>query len=388
MQNAAQSIAKQSGTTVVFSTPILSAEASKGNQKHWQGHILKGSEGDSYTAASFWQDVASGAPTIQHSALVRVHGKNIGRANETTPEDQARSELDATTNKKRDKGYRASGETEAELPLPMLAHKWGERKHSVAGQALAAQPKLDGCRALYQSGRSMWSRKGKDFIAEVYAHLQFDTQGYITDGELMLPKPGTFQESMSAVKKYRPGLSDQLEYHVYDLVLPDMAFEDRSIALKGIVDAASRVAGDSFRVRIVPTILIHSDDGLLAAHAKFVADGYEGTIIRTLDGLYSVGHRSVDLLKHKDFVDAEYLVVGITEGRGNMQGAAIFQCVTAAGQPFDCSIKGTMADRRHYFQNPGDYVGRQLTVRYQELSDSGIPRFPVGLSVRDHDLQG
>ena len=71
-----------------------------------------------------------------------------------------------------------------------------------------------------------------------------------------------------------------------------------------------------------------------------------------------------------------------------MQGAAIFQCVTAAGQPFDCSIKGTMADRRHYFQNPGDYVGRQLTVRYQELSDSGIPRFPVGLSVRDHDLQG
>jgi len=29
-----------------------------------------------------------------------------------------------------------------------------------------------------------------------------------------------------------------------------------------------------------------------------------------------------------------------------------------------------------------DYYGKQLTVKYQELSADGIPRFPIGLGFR------
>jgi hypothetical protein len=33
-------------------------------------------------------------------------------------------------------------------------------------------------------------------------------------------------------------------------------------------------------------------------------------------------------------------------------------------------------------ENVEKYYGKLLTVRYQELSDDGIPRFPVGIGFR------
>jgi hypothetical protein len=33
----------------------------------------------------------------------------------------------------------------------------------------------------------------------------------------------------------------------------------------------------------------------------------------------------------------------------------------------------------------GAYVGKKLTVRYQELTDEGLPRFPVGVAFRDYE---
>jgi len=37
------------------------------------------------------------------------------------------------------------------------------------------------------------------------------------------------------------------------------------------------------------------------------------------------------------------------------------------------------------FQNGSNYIGQQLTVRYQELTDDGVPRFPVGIAIRNYE---
>jgi hypothetical protein len=76
-------------------------------------------------------------------------------------------------------------------------------------------------------GEVGFSRGNKEIIPEVIQHLKFDTGGYMLDGELMLPNNVLLQESMSAIKKYRPGISDKLEYHVYDIVNTDLPYEDR-----------------------------------------------------------------------------------------------------------------------------------------------------------------
>lgn len=47
--------------------------------------------------------------------------------------------------------------------------------------------------------------------------------------------------------------------------------------------------------------------------------------------------------------------------------------------------RGMWEQRKEWFDNGEAYVGKPLTVRYQELTQDGIPRFPVGIAVRDYE---
>jgi hypothetical protein len=40
---------------------------------------------------------------------------------------------------------------------------------------------------------------------------------------------------------------------------------------------------------------------------------------------------------------------------------------------------------KSYLVTPDHAVGKQLTVRYQGLTNGGVPRFPIGVSVRDYE---
>jgi DNA ligase-1 len=119
-------------------------------------------------------------------------------------------------------------------------------------------------------------------------------------------------------------------------------------------------------------------------HNAYVADGFEGIMLRAPSGDYKHS-RSADLLKYKEFFDAEYEVVGFKEGEGQEKGCVLWMCRTEEGRTFHCRPRGTRESRMELFQNGGDYVGKKLTVRYQELTDEGLPRFPVGIAFRDYE---
>lgn len=44
-----------------------------------------------------------------------------------------------------------------------------------------------------------------------------------------------------------------------------------------------------------------------------------------------------------------------------------------------------MKEREEQWKNRKEYIGNSLTVRYQTLSDEGIPISPVGIVVRDYE---
>ncbi len=111
---------------------------------------------------------------------------------------------------------------------------------------------------------------------------------------------------------------------------------------------------------------------------KYLDDGYEGAIARNVSGCY-VGKRSYDLLKIKEFLDAEFEVIGVEEGRGKLTGHGIFVCKTANGAEFRAKMVGDTAALKQYYQDASLAVGRQLTVKFQGLTKNGIPRFPVAL---------
>jgi DNA ligase-1 len=117
--------------------------------------------------------------------------------------------------------------------------------------------------------------------------------------------------------------------------------------------------------------------------AEFVESGYEGIMLRNAAGVYRANYRSNDLQKYKEFMEDEFRIIGFTHGEGRDAGAVIWICETADGKEFTVRPRGTIEKRREWF-NVGDmYIGKNLTVIYQELTDEGKPRFPVGKALRD-----
>jgi DNA ligase-1 len=107
-------------------------------------------------------------------------------------------------------------------------------------------------------------------------------------------------------------------------------------------------------------------------------------MIRSKEGIYKHS-RSIDLLKYKEFQDDEYEVIGFEQGQGLEDGCVIWVCRTAEGKTFHCRPRGSRESRCELFQQGANHIGKKLTVRFQELTDEGIPRFPVGISLRDYE---
>ena len=116
------------------------------------------------------------------------------------------------------------------------------------------------------------------------------------------------------------------------------------------------------------------------------ADGYEGTMIRSGgDEPYRLKYRSPSLLKLKDFQDDEFVIIGAKNSIGKAEGQCVFRCQTATKGEFDVRMKGTDQTRLEQWEQRDKYMGKMLTCRFQNLSDEGIPIFPVGIAIRDYE---
>ena len=247
-------------------------------------------------------------------------------------------------------------------PCAMLAYEW---KRDDLMFPVYVQPKLDGIRCLVYQKDGQWvfqSRNHKAF--QSFPHLeQTLPTGYVLDGELY--RHGLdFQTITSIVrKKGHPDLS-QLQFHVYDMIC-EGTFEERYQTLLGL------------HVLLTETRLAYSVDDIEQYHGQCVERGYEGIMIRNPKGLYKQT-RSKDLLKYKHFKTDEFQVVGHTVGKGDI---AVFEC-QADQKTFGVMMKATNEEKQEMLTNVQDYYGKWLTVKYQELSKDGIPRFPIGIGWR------
>lgn len=374
--------------SILNHTTILQAKTKKGTYKYWQAFIYE-ENSNIYIQTSYWSSNIDGSLTAkQYSSPTLVLGKNTGKKNQTTNLEQALKNLDSLVNRQLSKGYiKYDKEDEANqgiVPLPMLAFDYKKQQKQVEAKlptGLFIQPKLDGVRMLFD-GTKGWSRQGKLFLPEVLQHLLTNTNQYILDGELILPPPYSFQETVSAIKKYRESLSPLIEYHVYDLVLADTPFTIRQEYLKTLY-----LEGLPLNIKIVPTDLIKTKEALDRIHYIYIEEGYEGSMLRYPDSLYEIGFRSRYLLKNKDFDNDDYLIVNVKEGSGADTGAIIFECQIPNSEcTFSCRPALSYEERKNLYQKGKDeFIGKLLTIKHQGLTDTLVPRFPVGISLRDYE---
>ena len=178
--------------------------------------------------------------------------------------------------------------------------------------------------------------------------------------------------------------ADHVQYHVYDLPSqPDDHFSDRfSTLIQLFLDfnLGGNLAGppgpNANSIQIVETLLAADEATIDDRYAQFLQFGYEGGIIR-IDGPYEQ-KRSSFLLKRKDFMDDEFEIVAIEEGKGNWSGYAkvlIFR--NPDGSLNKASIQGSRDYCLHVLNNAQSYIGKQATVQYFNITPDGAPRFPV-----------
>ena len=171
-----------------------------------------------------------------------------------------------------------------------------------------------------------------------------------------------------------------IDFHVYDMVDTanlDMPFYQRCARLTSIVESAA-----AQKIKLVETMTVQSQAEIKPLHDQFVSEGFEGIMVRDVNGPYQVNKRSKYLQKYKEFMDEEFKIVGFHEGSGNEKGAVVWDCVTQTGQPFAVRPRGSFDARKEMYLDAAAYIGKQLTVIFQEYSTDGIPRFPVGKAIR------
>jgi DNA ligase-1 len=328
----------------------------------------------------------------QRKEEIIKEGKNIGRANETTPEEQAKSEAQSKWNKQKDKGYRESLDdiNDSKKYLPMLAKSYDKDGHKIVWPCYA-QPKLDGirCVAARIDGKiKLLSRKGKEFKAIPHINSAVDkiiiSENFCLDGELYIHGED-FQEIISAVKRDEPSDKSALvEYHIYDcfnLANLTKNFHQRNT----IVNSLPLTKG----LKLVDTKYLTNKDVMLKYYGDTIIKGYEGIMLRNISGVYEQDRRSQHLQKVKCFITEEFEIVGAEQNRGSMADQCTFICKTKEGYEFGVKPQGNEELREQYWRdfNLGKLTGKMLTVKYFELTtgDKPVPRFPIGLAIRDYE---
>ena len=323
-------------------------------------------------------------------------GKNIGKANETSPLQQAILEAESKVKLKLDKGYveeipKAGSVATNTLGFiqPMTAHP-AEKVKKVTFP-LAVQPKLDGhrCLAGVKDGIVvMYSRQGKVInLPHILTELQalYDKgqwSGRVIDGELYL-HGDSLQSISSLIKKLKPE-SENLHYHVYDIDL-DKCYRDRFQALKALESVAENCDIKS-HWSVLGTTVADTQEQVDALHAKHLSEGYEGSMLRQFDMPYESGKRSKSLLKKKDFKDDEFTIVGVSKGKPNIRlglEVGIYECQTKEGKTFTVTAPGNAQERHDHAQNGHENIGRSLTVKYFNYTPDGVPFLPVALRIRE-----
>ncbi len=339
-------------------------------------------------------------PTVYRS------GKNIGKSNATTVLTQAINETESKYLKQKKKA-------QPTLPLPMLASAWDGQ----INDEVIVQRKLDGvhCVATFTDKISIYSRSGKPFrnlgsalisgIEYTFKYLipeYAGLKGLHLVGEIYLHGI-VLSKIVGQLGRSEERESDYpLEFHIFDAFwfdhdqVSDTPTESRQEFLDILFDYINaETTPEVGRVKRVECFSVKNVKELNRLYNKFIAEGYEGCIIRKLGEPYILstnGYHSSVIQKRKAIHDDEFPVVGFKNGTGKNENTVTWVCETKDGQQFAVEPSLPAAVREKVFlilkthKEAFDLIrGKMLTVEYSGLSVNNIPVQGKGKSFRTQD---
>ena len=280
---------------------------------------------------------------------------------------------------------------------PMLAYPVSDKPINYNDKVFM-QPKLDGVRCVIQCEWptpmqpvvKAYSRTGKEW--KNIDHILFNLKPWfalnpnvVLDGELYNHDlKNDFEKLISLVRKQKPTDIDALEsadtvqFHCYDIVDKTKTFEER---MNFITHNVPR----NHCIKHVTTDRVYKHEEALDIHHNAnLANGYEGSILRTNDA-YAC-KRSHNLRKFKDFQDAEATLLAWVEGKGKRKGTVgKFMAVDADGNEFGMPVMDKFDYLQKNFRKMRNWVGKTATFTYFERTKAGSYRHPLFKCIRDYE---
>ena len=293
--------------------------------------------------------------------------------------EQITSRAESRINKKIDSGYCYSLEEAENKPRtnslgfakPMLAAKYSTVKN-IDLNNMWYQFKYDGNRmpVTNQCGiNTPYSRQGKliETIPEITEGIIMPESETI-DGEIYCHGQ-SLQTIVSWVKR-RQADTLRLRYHVYDIMM-DAPYEERLACLMQME------LGEY--AELVPTYKFDPKTqtirGLLL---DAIAKGYEGLILRQNDFSYEVGKRSKSLIKVKQFLDAEFQIIGMHLSK---DGLPMIDFDTGRGTVSKVTAPGTMLEKQMHYENRGQLYGKYFNLEFANWTKDDRPFHPVATKI-------
>lgn len=273
-------------------------------------------------------------------------------------------------------------------------------------------PKIDGVRAVHFTGR-FTTRTLKPF-ANVNL-MYFDSSFFAgLDGELAISSETSSslcRDTTSAVTTINGPSAQQFTWHLFDYITPltaSKSYRHRHDDLRARVMNINNHT--SLGLVVIDYKIAYNREQLEEAHAEHIAKGYEGTIVRALNGAHKNGRCTPSegaYLRIKDFVEEEAIVLALNEGFENnntpntnflgytvrsahkenkvpngMVGSLLCKDIKTGIEITVSAGAMTHSERQFFLQNPKSIVGKAIKYKCMPFGKKDLPRFPTFVCIR------
>ena len=269
--------------------------------------------------------------------------------------------------------------------------------------------KLDGVRCLTvidaNGEPKFFSRQGKEFLTLDNLKTDIKALGLkntVLDGEVCILNETGDEDFAGIIKEIKRKdhtiatpfywMFDMLDMQDFNSKTSEVTFGQRIADLNALFNTSKLKLYSPLLIGVLEQ-KIGNDQVFSEMMAESKAGGWEGLMLRK-DSTYK-GKRSNEILKVKQMFDEEYIVVDLENDvhRVIVDGAEVEEemlknvIIEHKGNRVHVGSGFSHEQRRHYFANPNEILGKQITVQYFEESQSKSGeyslRFPVIKAVYD-----
>ena len=342
----------------------------------------------------YWTRSGQVGGKITVSKPTECKGKNAGKANATTDNEQALKDAQSKFDKKKKEGYFEDIEEvdTFQFVQPMLAHKYKDYADKIdfGVRRAVIQCKFNGGRCV-ATRFGLFTRKGEKILS--CPHIEDALTSFfeinpdaVLDGELFREEYRQHLNKIMELIRRTKNLTSEhfaaseqmIRFYVYDAwgfgdVTKETPYAERKNGLDTFIGKDSEFAIPY--TEHVLTELITSEDQMWQIYDRYVSQGHEGAIVRFEDSPYE-NKRSKNLLKLKPTDSDEFEIVDVQEGSGNWAGIAKrILCKMDDGKEFAASFKGNMTQAKEFLDNKDNYIGKKYEFLYNGFTGYGIPNF-------------